>query len=473
MSPRDPRYPINHPAFRTTASRRQLIAGVGATAGLAALGVNRLPSAFAQDKVNLQFWTPGGSTTFCDGFTEIGAAYEAVVGNVHIESVTCGVGDQNFDEMFLASIASGTPPDATIVWSSPIAYAVRGALEPLDEWMTGSRYSQVENWPASILASCQFGGKTYGLPVAAGTYAMVYNQELFDEVGLSSARDDFPKTWDELRAASVKITQWDGDNLVRMGMMPPRQPVEFPIWVATNGGKIFDPETMKYTLDSPEAVETLTWMVDWLDTEYKGDMVQVDLANNWTENVVEGRPPAFQAGLLGMQGNGFWITGEFYNQVAPDDPKVTRWDVASYPVGPSGTTTASSSWPNWAVVPSGSKHAEDAFGYIDYVGGPEGMEIWFSKIPDLPTNAKVPDMLPPTLEAKRGKEEATSIVQFFKNQLKVAIPQWTSPVENFANDTLQRTIDQAYAHAGSPADLLADAQKACQAELDKVLASQS
>lgn len=453
--------------------RRKLIAGAGATAGLAALGARQFHPALAQETVNLQFWTPGGSTTFCDGFTEIGTAYETVAGNVHIESVTCGVGDQSFDEMFLASIASGNPPDATIVWSSPIAYAVRGALEPLDDLMVNSRYSQVENWPANVLASCQIDGKTYGLPVAAGTYAMVYNQELFEEVGLPSARADFPKTWDELRQASAAITKWDGDTLVRMGMMPPRQAVEFPIWVATNGGKIFDAETMTYTIDSPAAVEFLTWCVDWLDTEYKGDMIAVDLANNWSENVIEGRPPTLQAGLLGMQGNGFWITGEYYNQVAPEEPVVKRWDVASYPVGPSGTTTASGYWPNWAVVPSGSKHPEEAFGYIDYVGGPEGMDIWFSKIPDLPTNAKVPSMVPPTLLEKRGEAEATSIADFFKAQLEVATPMWTSPVENFANDALSRAIEQAYAHQGEPAELLAAAQKACQDELDRVMADRS
>jgi len=454
-------------------NRRNLMMGAAGAAGVGAFGISRMAPALAQDTVNLQFWTPGGSTTFCDGFTEIGAAYEAVVGNVHIESVTCGVGDQSFDEMFLAAIAAGNPPDATIVWSSPIAYAVNGALQPLDDWMANSRYSQVENWPANVLASCQIDGQTYGLPVADGTYGMIYNQGLFEAVGLPSGRDEFPKTWDELRAASAAITQWDGDTLVRMGMMPPQQNVEFPIWVATNGSQIYDAETFTYNLNSPEAIETLTAFVAWLDEEYRGDLIAVNLANNWTENVVESRPPTFQNGLLGMMGNGFWITGEYYNQVAPEAPAVERWDVASYPIGPSGTATASGYWPNWAVVPSGAAHPEEAFGYIDYIGGPEGMEIWFEKIPDLPTNANVPLMVPPKLEEMRGAEVASSITEFFRSQLEVAIPMWTSPVQNFANDQIQRAIDQAYAHQGEPADLLATAQEACQAELDRVMASRS
>ena len=215
---------------------------------------------------------------------------------------------------------------------------------------------------------------------------------------------------------------------------------------------------MTYSLDSPEAVETLTSFVAWMDEEYRGDVIgrpgqQLD------GNRGRGRPPAFQAGLLGIMGNGFWVTGEIYNQVAPEDPVFTNWDVASYPIGPSGTATASGYWPNWAVVPTGAAHAPEAFGYIDYIGGPEGMEIWFSKIPDLPTNANVPTMLPPTLVEKVGEEKATSITDFFKAQLDVATPMWTSPVESFATDQIQRTIDQAYAHGGEPAELLAAAQR--------------
>ncbi len=137
---------------------------------------------------------------------------------------------------------------------------------------------------------------------------------------------------------------------------------------------------------------------------------------------------------------------------------------------PAAPPTASGYWPNWAVVPSGSAHAAEAFGYIDYIGGPEGMEIWFEKIPDLPTNANVPSMLPPRLVEERGEEAATSIVDFFEAQLEVATPMWTSPVEDFAIDQITRVLERAYAHEGEPAELLAEAQQACQHELDRVMA---
>jgi len=73
----------------------------------------------------------------------------------------------------------------------------------------------------------------------------------------------------------------------------------------------------------------------------------------------------------------------------------------------------------------------------------------------------------------RGVETATNITEFFLGQLEVATPMWTSPVQNFANDQIARALEQAYAHAGEPAELLATAQQACQQELDRVMASRS
>jgi multiple sugar transport system substrate-binding protein len=53
----------------------------------------------------------------------------------------------------------------------------------------------------------------------------------------------------------------------------------------------------------------------------------------------------------------------------------------------------------------------------------------------------------------------------------VAAPMWTSPVQNFANDQITRMVEQVYTKAAAPADALAEAQKACQAELDKMMKS--
>jgi multiple sugar transport system substrate-binding protein len=448
-------------------SRRKLLQLAAASGGAAFLA-SRGGRALGQDKVAVEFWTPGGSGPFCQGFNTIAQNFEALNPTIDVSDVTCGTGEQNFNEVLLARIAAGNPPDATVLWTSPAAFAVRGALEPLDALMATSQFSQLENWPAAVLASCQWEGQTYGLPATAGTYAAIYNQELFEAKGIPSDRESFPKTWTELRQLSKEFTFWNGDTLESMGVLPrPADAVEFAILSACNGSQLYDTANQTYTIDADQNVELMDFFVSWLDEEYKGDYQKVLESGNWTEITIDGKPPAFQSGKLAVVRTGFWITGEFYAHI---EPVFTRWDAAKFPIGPSGTESKSGYWPNWLVIPKGTDHVAEAFAYLDYIAG-EGIKVWFDNIPDLPTNAKVPLLVPKVAVDKRGEEFANDITAFFRSQLEIATPMWTSPVVDFANDQIYRAIEQIIYKQTSPKDGLGQAQRASQAELERVLAS--
>ena len=45
----------------------------------------------------------------------------------------------------------------------------------------------------AVLASCRFAGKTYGLPVTAGSCGLWYNRDMFEHKGIPAGRDDFPQ----------------------------------------------------------------------------------------------------------------------------------------------------------------------------------------------------------------------------------------------------------------------------------------
>ena len=97
-----------------------------------------------QEKIALTFWTPGGSDQYCEGFQVIGQNYMADNPNIIMNETQCNPTGENYDEVLLANIAAGTPPDATIVWNPPATYAVRGALEPLSGPMGASKNAGVE-----------------------------------------------------------------------------------------------------------------------------------------------------------------------------------------------------------------------------------------------------------------------------------------------------------------------------------------
>ena len=165
---------------------------------------------------------------------------------------------------------------------------------------------------------------------------------------------------------------------------------------------------------------------------------------------------------------GFWGAADLY-QV---EPVFERWNAAQYPVGPSGSSTASGYWPNWLVIPQGSEHVEEAFAYLDYMGV-EGIKVWFNNIPDLPANEEVPRLVPAITVERRGEEFAEEITDFFRAQLDIATPMWNSPVQDFANDQLLRALGRILAKQAKPKDALAEAQRASQNELDRVLESAS
>jgi ABC-type glycerol-3-phosphate transport system substrate-binding protein len=420
----------------------------------------------AGESVALSFWTPGGSEEFCRGFDTIAANYKQVNPNVAIGPTQCGTGDDDFNELLLARIAGGNPPDATILWTSPVALGARGALEPLDDLMQSSQNSQVANWPAGVLASCQFQGQTYGLPVTSGSYAVFYNQELFEERGIPADRASFPKTWDELRQLSKEFTRWNNNTLEMAGFVPQFDAVTLTVWSALNGGQFYDSANSRHTLDSEANIAMLQYLLDWLDEEYQGDYNQIASAAGWDMSLdSDGLEPAWQAGRLAVAINGSWAAGDLY-QV---QPVFEAWNVAPLPVGPGGSTAVSGYWPNWLVIPKGSPQREAAFAYLDYMSV-EGVKVWFANIPDLPVNNKVEgDLVMQSVAEKRGEEFARDVTDFFRQQLTVATPMWTSPVQDFANDQIFRAYEQVMSKAASPKDALSEAQQACESQLAQVL----
>ena len=339
---------------------------------------------------------------------------------------------------------------------------------PLDDMMKGSQIP-IETWPAGLLSSCQFKGVTYGLPVTAGVYSMWYNEELFEAKGIPSDRASFPKTWTELRKLSKEFTEWDGDTLKVAGFMPNRVAETMAIWSALNGGMLFDEANLKYVLDSEQNIEMMNFFVDWFDEEYKGDVNLIDRSSNFRDGYPDantGMGPAFREGRQAGMQSGSWLMGDIY---ADPVPVFTRWNLAPNPYGPSGTASVSGTWPNWFVIPVGSKNPQAAFDYLSYLAV-EGSVDWYQQIPDVPTNSQVKLKAPTGLVEKRGQEFADDLTAFLGTQAEIVTPMWNSPVQSFGNDQVARAIEKIYTKAQSVKEALAEAQAASQAELERVLA---
>lgn len=459
-------------------TRRSLLLASGAAAGSALLMGDMTAAWAARQKtsqVGLTFWTLGTTPRLCTALQGLAATYKHDHPTVTVTTQCMGgsMSFQDFRQMVLARIAAGNPPDTLIIRDTPISWATRGALDPVDDLMQGSAHSRRANWPAGVLASCQYQGRTYGLPVTAASICIWYNQELLEKKGIPARRENFPTTWDELRRLSKEFTYWKGDVLERAGFMPwGGLPFVFSldVWSALNGGQLYDAARRRYTIDAEPNVAMMEYFVSWLDDEYRGDIRAVRRAYSWAAYPdLQNRPPAFQEGRLMAMMSGSYIMGDVYSYVKPGVH--IQWDVASNPVGPQGNRTVSGTRPNWAVIPHGSPHRSDAFDWLDYLGS-TGMRAWFDASPDLPVNTTVSrDLASQIVAQKRGKPFALDVTRFLIGQLAIAIPMWTSPVDAFARDQIQRATERILNKVATPKGALAEAQRACQNNLETVLRS--
>lgn len=447
---------------RYAPTRREVLLGGSA---LATLGLAS-PQSYAQSGGSLAVWAPGGSPEFCDLQTKLIGNYITANG-LGGGDFKCGIGaDTEFTQALLASIAAGNPPDVAMIWETPIALGLQGAFLELDPYLADTANLAPENWPAGLLASCRFKGKTYGLPVAAGVYGIWYNEDMLAKKGIATDRHSFPKTWDEMRRLSKEFTRWDGDHLAEAGFMPPREVETIPIWSALNGSRIYDSDNFRYVINSEQNVEMFEFFVSWLNEEYKGDINEVDRSGAFRTIYAssDGLPPAFQEGRLAGVETGSWAQGDLYAFPVAFE----RWNVARHPLGPSGSEVVSGTWPNWLVIPKGVKKVEASIRYIDYLSV-DGMKEWYQRVPDLPANKKVGNVVPNVVVEKRGGAFGTQITEFFLSQAKIATPMWDSPVQSFAQDRLANAIQEIYLKAAPVKTILTKTQSVVQAELDKVL----
>jgi multiple sugar transport system substrate-binding protein len=407
-----------------------------------------------------QYYTDIVKATVPEVIAGFNAEYPHITVDYELSGGPPGGGD--FIEVLLARIAANNAPDAITLFNAPVEFAQRGALLALDDMLVNARWAKPGAFYDNVLKSTQWQGKTYGLPASAGAATIVINTQKFEEKGISTNREDFPKTWDELKRLSAEFVEFDGDTLMQAGIVPwGYGGFTLPAWAECNGGKFFDAENAKYVLDSENNIEWWSTWVEWLDEQYGGDIERLNQFGNFAE---VGAGTAFQLGLISMGQTGSWGTT---NADAP------TWEVVKYPVGPSGTTSRTTFWPNWFSIPAGSPNPDAAFQFIEYFST-EGWEIWYRKILDTPSWREFDTSINnETLEAKLGAEKAKDVNQYFAEYLEDAAEIWTSPIEGFASDTVAAALDEVMHKNKTPAEALAEAQQLCQTRLDDVLAGRA
>ena len=368
-------------------------------------------------------------------------------------------GGGSYTEALLSKIAGGNPPDVATLFSTPAEFAASSSLLAIDDYMSAAKIAKPDAFYPAPLKSCQWQSKTYALPSSAGAGAIYMNSDIFKTKNIATDRNQFPKTWDDLQQLSKEFVVMENGDVKQAGIVPfVGSTWLYPAWSAMNGGQIFDSASNTYKIDSDNNVEWLEYWVKWLDNQYGGDLEKLNTAGNWAGAYPDS---AFGQGKSAMAPEGSWAS--------TDAEFAFPWEVAKFPVGPSGSKSFTAFWPNWWAIPKGAQNPEAAFRFLEFIST-TGWEIWYGFIMDTPSWKQFPStVITNKLVTAVGKDRATEVNTFFADYLDDAVEMWTSPVESFATDTLSAAVGEVLSKKKSAKDALAEVQKLCQDKLNETL----
>jgi multiple sugar transport system substrate-binding protein len=238
------------PAAPTTAGVPPTAAPAAPTTGAA---TPTAPVALSTKPMTLQFpsWQqdePGSSDWFKARIADFTKAHP----NVTIEFTKVAVGDIATKD--LAAFAGGTPPQIVhLPYLNMLQFADQGFLEPLDDWMKDTDIAKV--W-SPIQQGCVWKGKTYAILLLGYGYALIYNQKLYQDAGVSIPKtsDDFVKA---VKALTKKPDQFGYGAVTVPGNNMLNHIAEF---IIGNGGRLTT--NGKPSVNTPEAVLGFSQYVD-------------------------------------------------------------------------------------------------------------------------------------------------------------------------------------------------------------------
>ena len=156
-------------------------------------------------------------------------------------------------ENMIGQFSTGDPPDLFYVGATGEAapWIEDELLLPLDDYIAGNPEIGLEHFYPGLLAPFQRDGSTYGLPKDASPLALFVNPDMLADAGV-----EIPTNWDELEAAAEALTSDDVTGLC-LGAEIQR----WGAFIYQNGGALYNEDLSEMTLDSPETVEALDYLL--------------------------------------------------------------------------------------------------------------------------------------------------------------------------------------------------------------------
>jgi fructooligosaccharide transport system substrate-binding protein len=327
-------------------------------------------------KIQLTFWRNSGNIAENKAFDKLVSSFEKANPNIKVNMKSILYSD--YEIRLRTELAAGNPPDILTIDSPTLAlYAHTGSLLSIDPYMR--KEGEIDDIPDSTLQGLTYKGQIYLAPIVESSIALYYNKRLLREAGVHLPPEDpnNPLTWDEVLEIAKKV---NNSKKGVIGIDPAQgfNAGESPAYFKTPllwqfGATILNPDetTASGYLDSKEALDALQFYQD-LYQKYGVASFEIPAG-------------AFETGKLAMTVLGSWTLTDLEKN-HPDfklgeDFGITPLPKEKFQFVPNG---------GWALgITSKSKHPKEAWKFIKYVTGYEGMKTYVNITGDVPARYSV------------------------------------------------------------------------------------
>ena len=368
-------------------NRRTLVKGTAGAAGGAALASKafHVPNIIArQEKTPVLFWT-GFTANSLESLQRITDEFNAQSENVEVTLEQIPPGEVTDSAKLITAVRGGTGPDVYLLDRFIVAErAANGLLQDLTQLLEDNGADpSLSDHIEFAAAEATYQGAPFALPFDTDVRALYYNIGLLNEAGIDVEPFDAangPMTWSAFREAIVaaNVDNETGDNFAQMGYVPYFNQAWHYTYGFSWGADFFDEEACEVTPNTPEMVEAMQFVYDFV-----GEMDPAKVQAFIQAARRPGAPPQespWTQGRLASMVTGDWQIAQ-NREYAPD----MEYGITYIPVPEEGMD--SQSWAGgWSmVIPQGAKQPEAATEFLLFACGEPGQRIYTEDTAHIPT----------------------------------------------------------------------------------------
>ena len=269
-------------------------------------------------------------------------------------------------------IAADTPPDVMSLHGAYyLPLASKGVLADLGPLLDKDPDFNLDDIYPRLLDICKWEGKLYSLPRYTSVLALMYNKALFDAAGVAYPGTGKSWTWDDYRDTCRRLTKGEGQQK-QWGAYIDFWDTRLYPWLWQNNANIMSDDRRRCVIDSPEAIEALTFVRNLRLEDGICPPATAGEQNQGVDMLMSGKVAMF-------------MTGPWDVQTLLKRPSL-QWDVAPLPTRKRAATLLGTE--NYAMSAK-SKHPQEAWELFKFLLSPHAQEYMATKLQKMPSRKSV------------------------------------------------------------------------------------